>query len=116
METIVQQWLKRAAIVSAVVAGATVIFLFDPAQHDFYPRCPFHTLTGLDCPGCGSTRALHELVHGHVGAAMRLNPLAVLALPALALGLAIRPRLRKPECVWILLTVTVAFGIFRNVL
>jgi hypothetical protein len=116
VKAIGQQWLTRVAIASAVVAGMAVIVLFDPTQYGFYPRCPFHALTGLRCPGCGTTRALHELAHGHVADAMRLNALATLALPVVALGFAFRRRLARSEWIWILLTVTVAFGVFRNVL
>ena len=116
MNAIGQPRLKRTAILSAAIAGLAIIFLFDPAQYGFYPRCPFHALTGLQCPGCGSTRALHELAHGHLATAMRLNALSALALPAMALGFAFRRRLARPEWIWILLTVTVAFGVVRNVL
>lgn len=43
-----------------------------------------HQLTGLWCPGCGSQRALHALLHGHVGTAIGLNVLMMCALPLLA--------------------------------
>ncbi len=64
-------------------AGAGVLFFFDPSTSTFYPPCPFHALTGGWCPGCGTTRALHELLHGDLVAAFGLNPLMVLALPLL---------------------------------
>ena len=28
-------------------------------------RCPIHALTGAYCPGCGGTRAIILLLHGH---------------------------------------------------
>ncbi len=37
--------------------------------------------TGLSCPGCGSTRMLHSLLHGDVLAAARYNVLALLMAP-----------------------------------
>ena len=43
------------------------------------PNCPFHTMTGIACPTCGSTRALVQLAHGSVLNALSLNPLFVLA-------------------------------------
>lgn len=46
--------------------------------------CPFHALTGLDCPLCGATRATLALLDGDVAGAFDLNPLLVLALPLLA--------------------------------
>src|SRR5512135_2794851 len=71
----------------AVVAmsAAAVLFCFDPAQFAFYPFCWFHRTTGLLCPGCGALRGLHQLLHGHIAAAFRLNPLLVLGLPIAAL-------------------------------
>lgn len=42
--------------------------------------CGFANLTGLPCPGCGTTRGLSALLHGEVAQALRLNPLCVPAL------------------------------------
>src|SRR5437867_510709 len=64
----------------ALIGAVLVLFAFPPDRYPFYPRCQFHRLTGLNCPGCGSLRALHEVTHGHVVMAFRLNPLFVLAL------------------------------------
>ena len=58
-------------IFAGVVLGATAIgvgamvFFFNPSTHGFYPVCLFHSLTGLNCPGCGMTRALYALLHGN---------------------------------------------------
>jgi hypothetical protein len=59
------------------------LWRIDPNTHAL-PPCPFHALTGLYCPGCGSTRALHALLHADFAQAMAMNPLLVLALPVLA--------------------------------
>src|SRR6267378_2432662 len=67
----------------AVASGALVLFVFNPAQSSFYPFCVFHRITGLQCPGCGSLRAMHQLLHGHIVEAARLNLLLVLCLPCL---------------------------------
>lgn len=72
---------------SAGLALAAVFFALDPARHPF-PRCPINLLTGLYCPGCGSQRATHALLHGRLAEAANLNLLAVLSLPLLALGAA----------------------------
>ena len=71
---------------AAAIGAATVLWMFDPnATNSVLPPCPWHALTGLFCPGCGSTRALHALVHGNLARAWAMNPLLVMALPALAL-------------------------------
>lgn len=66
---------------TAVGAGAGILFSFDPARYGFYPICFLHAVTGLNCPGCGSLRAMHQLLHGHFAAAADLNLLLVLCLP-----------------------------------
>ena len=62
------------------VAGL-VLFCFDPRLYHFYPICFFHRTTGLLCPGCGALRAMHQLLHGHVTAALRYNAMMVVSLP-----------------------------------
>lgn len=44
------------------------------------PGCPFRTLTGLDCPGCGSTRCLSALTEGDLTRAFDHNLLVPMAL------------------------------------
>ncbi|MCX6913024.1 MAG: DUF2752 domain-containing protein, partial [Verrucomicrobia bacterium] len=70
---------------SALLAAAVglVLFCFDPRQYHFYPICFFHKATGLLCPGCGALRATHQLLHGHLAAAFRFNPMLVASLPFL---------------------------------
>lgn len=59
----------------AVLGLGGVLFFCDPTQHVFYPVCLFHAMTGLDCPGCGATRAAYQLLHGHLLRALRDNAL-----------------------------------------
>jgi len=51
------------------------IVLYDPAEAHFFPQCPLHALTGLYCPGCGTTRVFHHLLHGDPAGAFAMNPL-----------------------------------------
>ena len=72
-------------ILTAVALGIlAAVFFFNPATHRFYPVCQFHRLTGLNCPGCGMTRAAYALLHGEFLAALHDNALFVIALAALA--------------------------------
>lgn len=71
-----------AIIVGAIVA--LVYFVLDPTKVAIFPPCLFHQLTGLDCPGCGAQRALHQLLHGQLIAAVRLNAMFVVSLPLFA--------------------------------
>lgn len=64
-----------------VLAGLVIFWAFDPSQYVFFPRCMFHSMTGLDCPGCGGQRALHHVLHGQFAAAFGANALFMLLLP-----------------------------------
>src|SRR5258708_976408 len=72
-------------VLLTLTGGAAVLFLFNPSEWGFYPFCFFYRTTGLLCPGCGSLRAMHQLLHGHFVAALHFNALFVLSLPLLAL-------------------------------
>ena len=59
----------------AAAAFVLVLFyVYDPATTAWFPSCPFRALTGWLCPLCGSLRAVHALVHGHIVDAFLLNP------------------------------------------
>ena len=74
------------AAVGLLAFGVWALRTFDPSMAGSpFPSCLFLTLTGLYCPGCGLTRALHALVHFDFARAMAMNPLIVLSLPLLAL-------------------------------
>jgi len=77
------RWVLYEAWAGAVVfAGLfTLTALVSPEQPGHYPTCPFRALTGLDCPGCGSLRALHDLAHGHFVTALTHNAMLVVMLP-----------------------------------
>jgi hypothetical protein len=118
--------LLLAAIIGGAVAAVVMLSLFDPATSGLFPPCPLRYLTGWYCPGCGSLRALHQLLQGNLRAAWRLNPLTLVLLPFLAYGLAshalfeIRgrhlPRLFLPAAfIRALCAVIILFGIARNI-
>ena len=76
---------KRLTLLLVLCAIATVYLLFDPSRVGWFPRCPFRTLTGWLCPGCGSQRAFHSLLHGDIGAAWGYNPALVIGIPLVIL-------------------------------
>lgn len=117
---------KKALIAVAIiltVAAIVVLYCFDPMQASFYPRCPSKLLTGYDCPGCGTLRALHALSHGDVAAAWRFNAALFFALPAAAVffigDMPRAPRWASAAAHWryspgILLAAIVLWTVFRN--
>jgi hypothetical protein len=108
-----------------IAMGAVMLWVFDPATSGVFPPCPLRYLTGWYCPGCGSLRAIHQLLHGNLQAAWAMNPLTVILLPFLSYGLVshslyeIRgrglPQLFLPAA-WIraLCLAIILFGIMRN--
>lgn len=113
------------ALVSLAAALAAVfLYAFDPAQGGPYPVCFFHQTTGLLCPGCGGLRALHQLLHGRLAAALYLNPMLVLGLPVATWvggGAALRAwrgqpaaLVIRPAWLWFAGGVLLAFCILRN--
>lgn len=83
--------IKKIFIVSLLVAFIGVVLIlfyqYNPVESSFFLPCPFHYLTGLHCPGCGSQRALHQLAHLNILGAFQYNPLLVLSLPLVVYGL-----------------------------
>lgn len=81
----------------AVVVVALIYFMFNPAVCGFFPKCSFYVLTGFKCPGCGSQRAIHSLLHLDVVSAVKYNFMLVFSIPfVLLLGYAEIRRVSNP--------------------
>ena len=105
-------------VACGVLAGA-VLYFFNPAESAFYPGCTFYKTTGLLCPGCGSLRAMHQMLHGNIGEALRYNALLVLSIPLGGAWLGIRKLQHrsltvKPRWLWIGFGILILFGVLRN--
>ncbi len=115
-------WLGILALMG--ICGA-LLYWFPPEQYALYPHCLFYSWTGWQCPGCGGLRAAHQLLHGHIAAALHLNPLlfVLLALAGIYTGgrlLSLLTHrdwlrwLRHPFWLWLLLGFTLVFTLVRN--
>ena len=102
------------------------MYVAAPTPDSYFPRCLFHMLTGLHCPGCGSTRCLHALVHGDLPQAVAYNPALLLALPFLTVwalragyeawtGRVVRAARLPSWCLYTLAGLVVAFWLLRNI-
>jgi Protein of unknown function (DUF2752) len=108
----------------AIVGTLAFVFFFNPSTHGFYPVCLFHQLTGLNCPGCGMTRALYALLHGDFLLALEDNSLFIFTIAALAargVWFAAKYFSRKPagqfvspKMLWAFLIVAGVFTVLRN--
>jgi hypothetical protein len=112
---------KGVLVLLGVVAAAaastvlTVLTRFDPRTTALFPRCPLYAATGLFCPGCGITRALHELLHGNISGAIACNPLLIVTPFGVAMMFKWRSWFYRPSSPWILLTTLFLYGVLRNV-
>jgi hypothetical protein len=67
-------------IIAGFIAGCVIYFNYNPIESVLFPKCPFLLLTGFKCPGCGSQRAIHALLHLDLYAAFRQNALLLFSI------------------------------------
>lgn len=115
----------RTGVVFVVLCFAAVFFVLDPTRSAFFPQCPFYRLSGLYCPGCGSQRAIHSLLHLDFAGVVNHN---LLFLPAALLlvyhysytwmnkifGYGLPNLLYKKATPWAILGAILLFGLLRN--
>ena len=124
-------WVKEnkflfLLLILFLVGGLAFYYFADPLSSNFIIKCPFKAMTGLDCPGCGSQRAVHELLHGNFKKAFFYNPLFIVALPYAFVGILFEwfslkykfPKTRKflfgKTAIYIVAAVIILFFILRN--
>jgi len=121
------KYLKAGLLVIFLGGLALIYKTYNPLESHWFPKCPFLSLTGLQCPGCGSQRALHHLLNFHITEATRENLLLVLSIPYILTGLIFnlikstdpsflqwRKRLFGPRAIMVVLVVILAFWVIRN--
>ena len=122
---VARRLLPQGAVLGGAVAGVLLVAFRDPGEAGHYPSCPFLTMTGFYCPGCGMMRLVHALAHGDVGAAFGLNPLLLVLLPVFgylfarwtvlgARGRPMRSVLFRPAVAYSFIGLLVVYGILRN--
>lgn len=120
----VERILAGAGVVAGL-ASAFAVGYFNPASAGFFPACPFHALTGLNCPGCGLTRGFHALFQGDVLSALHFNALLPIyflfffyLLVSLGLtffsGRGLEFRWFSPGAIRAFLALALAFSVVRN--
>ena len=117
-------WALAGLLVLVVVAY--LLAQNGPGGLPWLPGCAFHHYTGLNCPGCGMTRATYAALHGRIGAAFRFNPVGMVLLPLVMVGIGIeilgwvrgKPlpfRVKTGKAgAWAIVWIVVGFWIFRN--
>ncbi len=100
-------------------------FYFNPNTFAYTPKCYFHSFTGLHCPGCGSQRALHEILHGNIWTGFKHNFLILLAILIIGYKFYIyyvntikkqakKNLLQHNAAPWLILVIVLGFWVLRN--
>lgn len=114
-------------MVVTIIAAFFIIHIYrvlDP-ETTLFPKCPFYWATGLKCPGCGSQRALHQLLNLRLGAALQYNAGLILFIPILffiLIATLLRNKCPKmnaiihsPIFAWSLMGLLLLWWILRNI-
>ncbi len=96
------------------IAVLALLCFFDPSTSAIFPPCPTNALTSLYCPGCGTLRAMHALLHGDVKEALSQNILAVIFIPILPAIYFFPKYFRKPIVPAAMLVIFILYAILRN--
>lgn len=102
-----------------------IYYSFNPNKYAIFPKCPFLVVTGLECPGCGSQRAVHSLLHLNIVDAFCYNALLVISLPIIAILLyaelnrkkrpAFYIKIHNPKYIWSYFTIVILWFLLRNI-
>lgn len=110
---------RHKKIILAIILLLLLVFVYtgDPAKGPILP-CVFNKITGLYCPGCGMTRAVHSIMHFKFYQAIRYNALVVLIPPLLLIYYLLTmfnfdPKYSK-AIIYLALTIAILYGIARN--
>lgn len=118
--------LLKGGLLLGILAAAALFFLLDPGKHKIFPRCIFYSISGYYCPGCGSQRAIHNLLHLDLAGVVSNNLLFLPAILAIVYHY-LHPLLNRKlnwklpnifylkDTPWIIFGIIVVFWVLRNV-
>ena len=117
---------KKEGIILLSIFAFLIIFIILMNIYDIKLMCLFKEITGLLCPGCGTTRLLRSLFKLEIKKAFLYNPLVFILIPFIAIyfinqilflikGKSFLPK-KMNNMFWnIALVLTIMFGILRNI-
>lgn len=87
--------IPRKLELALLIAGLVAFALLPELPH--VPLCFYHAMTGHDCPGCGTTRAVFAILHGRFATAAAFNLLGyfVMLIVLRRIVMLARPDLRE---------------------
>ena len=122
-----RKFASLAVVCTVLLLMVCLYFFIYPIYQQYFPKCIFHSLTGLYCPGCGVQRAISSLLHGNIILALRDNFLVVALLPFIANSFRIlfldafsekylnHLKFYSPAFQKTFLVIVIIFGVIRNI-
>ncbi|WP_379861782.1 DUF2752 domain-containing protein [Mariniflexile ostreae] len=115
-------------MLATAISGVLVwLYLhYNPAERAFFPQCPVYAFTGYYCSGCGSQRAMHQFLNGHIIEGLKHNLLIVLLAVVIVYHVMIKLSqflfkknvtnlLHQSKTIYIILFIVIAYSILRNI-
>lgn len=66
-------YIESIMIIVGAISFFTLIAFVNPITHHYLPGCIYYELTGIQCAGCGLTRAAHYMLSGDFLLALQYN-------------------------------------------
>ncbi len=82
INTRIRKFIFLVFIIMLLLVAVFIFFYFFNSYNIGIP-CIIETTTGLECPGCGTTRAINSLIHFNVREALEYNMLIFITIPFL---------------------------------
>ncbi|TGN30291.1 DUF2752 domain-containing protein [Empedobacter tilapiae] len=113
-----------------LLSGAFIYYFFFNNPSDkgtVFLRCPSNFIFGINCPGCGSQRAIHHLLHFDILEALRFNALLTIMFPFIIYitliwlyNFIFEKKIRiklfyNNKFVWTLFFLVIVYGVIRNI-
>ncbi len=118
--------IKYVIIGIGIIVLLSLYYFSNPSEVNYFPKCPFYWLTGFYCPGCGSQRALHHLLHFDIINTIDHNALYIVGLSTIAYNVSVNAMnkfgnkiyynyLYHPKTPLIIGGLIIVFWILRNI-
>lgn len=118
--------LYKTVLILSVICLIIIYYLFDPGELIIFPKCIFYSVTGWYCPGCGSQRAIHHLLHLNIKGVVDDNMLIIPGFLIIGYhyshqALNRRYKLQLPNILyykktpWLIFIILIAYWVIRNI-
>ena len=105
--------MKQYALLASLGLGYLVLISFGIGL-----SCPIRAVTGIYCPGCGSTRSVRSILGGDFATAFHNNALLVASPLILGIALAIERYAKNKLLLYgyltLVLVIVIIFTVLRN--